>query len=522
MVARDRRLSGDPMAAISRFAERIQAHEQRIWRGTEGRKVPFTEFRQLVRRYRPGDVLPAMAALACMGKPDEPGIGAMGRYAPDWAIALIARESVLWGNEHRTQGIGGDDFVKLFNSAANIYEGDDHFGDILAMFTRIAYEQFPYQESMFEEVSRTHAMLVEGTRHVPNLEVITESIWEDLLGAPLGLSVGATFFLQVAAWKNQGWFDEGWLTQPNFADILTRWPAEVIRGRALALSSTFDEFKARYAAVPKPPVGLERYAYNPLGAHPFVQMDDGRLLAPQPKLILRTVTPGGLYQLGRDRYGSAFPRDLGKLTEHYVGRHLELAEPDAEVHGEVTYGTPEQKSIDWFLVLPEVVVMFEVKSARFGLLERAGVLGFVDRSQQLINKAIGQLERSVAEMDARNPLFGHIPTDRPRIGVIVTAEPHYLANSGWMRDLLNPSSFPTIVASLRDVEHLMGLPLEEVQEQLVAIANDPEKSTFSLSVALDMSKGMKNPVLENAWDSYPWLDGIAGEDLVDGDGAVEE
>jgi hypothetical protein len=101
--------------------------------------------------------------------------------------------------------------------------------------------------------------------------------------------------------------------------------------------------------------------------------------------------------------------------------------------------------------------------------------------------------------------------DRPRVGVVVTGEPHYLANSAWMRELLRPAPFPTLVASLRDVEHLMALPIEEIAAQLVSIVSDPEKSTFNLSLALDLAKGIQNPVLEGAWNEYPWLDDLATE-----------
>jgi hypothetical protein len=505
MGSKNRRVPSDPTAAVTGYAAMVGRH--RPWLRSAPKTSSFDDLRQLVRRFRPSDLLPTLAALATLGEPDEPGIGALGIYAPDWAIALLARESILRGNEFRDRGVSADDLRKLFNAHSNIYEGNQNGqqGSALAMLTRIAYEQFPYQESIFEEVSRSHALLVEGADQV-DLEVLGDDAWGRLLGAPLGSMVGATFFLQVTANKSAGWFDFRWLERTDLEEVFDRWPREVIAQRADQLSSTFDEFKAAYEAAPKPPTGFERYAYNPLTARPFLRMPDGRLLAPQPKLILRTITPSALYYRGMREFGDAFGRDLGHLTEHYVGENLKVVTPDAEVYPEVVYGKKqERKSVDWFLVMPSTAVMFEVKSARYGLLERAAGPGFDNRIKELLNKALGQLERTSRELDSGTTEFEHIPRDRARLGVIVTGEPLYLANSPWMRDLLKTLPFPTLVASLRDIEHLMSLPLDEIEAQLVMIANDPDRSTWSLSTALQPDKLHENVVLRRAWDAYPWL-----------------
>lgn len=493
-------------AAVNDYVAMVARH--RPYRDTSPRRtIPFRDFRQEVRRHRPSDLLPTLAALALAGG-DPPFSAQWLATMPPWAIALAARESILWGNEHRKEGVTGDDLRRLFNAHNDVVgvprERDDNF--VLGMLTQVAYEQFPYQESIFEEVSRTHALLVDGLSAV-NLEVLSEKAWEEMLGAPLGQVVGATFFLQVAASKNAGWFDHKWLDRPDMQEIYDVWPREVIERRALELSSTFEEFKAAYHAAPHPPDGNERYSFNPLVERPFVRMNDGRYLAPQPRLILRTITPGALYYRGIRALGEPFARDLGKLTERYVGRQLKSIKPTPDLYPEILYGKPEQASTDWFLVLPSVVVMFEVKSARFGLLERAAAPGFEKRTKSLIDKAVGQLIRSSTEIDARNPAFEHIPSDRPRIGVLVTAEPHYLANSHWTRETVQQAPFPTLTASLRDIELLAALPLDEVERQLVEIANDPDRSTWSLGTAFDRSKKQgPNVVLQEAWDSYPWLE----------------
>ena len=468
----------------------------------------------MVRRYRPSDLLPALAELSVAGG-QPPYEGTMLTRVPPWATAVAARESILWGNEHRHAEVTGESLrlvINAFNSIAGINVGTDHT-DVTDVIIRHAYEQFPYQESIFEEVSRSHALMVEGAREV-DVEVLDEAAWDRLLGAPLGQVVGATFFLQAMADHNNGWFDHALLDREDFQAFYDRWPRSVIEERAAQLSSTFDEFKDAHRAVPHPPKGHERYAYNPLARRPFIRMPDGRLLAPQPRLIMRTVSPGALYYLGMEEFGQAFSRDLGNLTEHYVGKQLRAVEPIPEVHPEITYrvGRSEKKSTDWFMVLPSVVVMFEVKSARFGLLERAGFGGYKEKVRTLLNRAIAQLRRSSEELDNQNALFNHIPNDPPRVGVVVTGEPYYMANAPWTRDLLDDAPFPTLTASLRDIEFLAGLPLEEVEKQLVLIANDPDRSTWNLGNALDAAKGTVSPVLQRAWDSYPWPEVLDEDD----------
>jgi len=479
---------------------------------TTRRAIPFSEFRQIVRRHRPSELLPVIASLATAveGPPYDMDVI---RFMQPWGLATIARESVLHGNEHRKPGISQDDVTTLMNAHNNIYEEasrpEDH--SALSIITRVAYEQFPYQESVFEEISRTHALLIDGLPHI-EAEVLTEETWTHVLGAPLPKVVGSTFLLHVAAERNAGWFDPAWLDGDAFEEVLKAWPREVVLDRVGRLSSTFDEFRAAYENVQKPPRGWERYAFNPLTSRPFLRWPDGRYLAPQPRLILRTVSPGNLYYDGIRTLGGAFARDLGKLVERYVGEQLKTV-GGAELYPEIRYGKQNQMSTDWFLVLPTLVIMFEVKSARFGLLDRAADPGFEDRISKVLIKAVTQLDRSARAIDHGLPEFDRIPVDRPKIGIIVTAEPYYLANSPMVRELLPHSETPILTASLRDLEHLVCLPSATVAEQLLSIVEDPERSTWMLRSALKgIEAERRNAILDAAWAAYPWPDGTEPEE----------
>lgn len=500
------------------FRNRV-AQFRPTWSVGDRRSISFREFRQIVRRYRPSRLLPELAALAAATQLVDRG-DPMFSTAPPWAIALAARESILWGNAYRRDEVTDSDLLDIFNGHNNIYEGDPAPEDenfVLRLMTRLAYEQFPMQESVFEEVARPHALLVEGVHSVSGLQVLADpDAWNSLLGAPLGQMVGATMFLQVAANQNGGWYDPDWLTEGRFEPVFQAWPREVIELRAEQLSTTFDGFRASYEAALKkgaPPPGYERFAFNPLVTTPFLRMSDGRLLAPQPRLILPSVSPGALYYQGLGVFGKPFADDLGQLTEGYVGRQLRSLSDHVLAHPEVIYGKEHLRSIDWFWVFPSVVVLVEVKSARFGLSERAGAPDFEDAVATRLGKAADQIARTEAALVNGLPDFDHIPNDRPRISIIVTGEPHHLVNSPWMRNLFAPPPVPMLTASLRDLEMLVSLPAERVEEQLVAIAHDADKSSWSLANALDndaridpsTGKPYRNQILDEAWSSYPWL-----------------
>lgn len=393
--------------AASDYLSMVARHRGRPWRvGPErDRRVPFSQFRQEVRKYRPSELLPVLAQVATVGA-DEPAGGTLLSSLPPWGIALMARESVLWGNEHRDAPVTGESLRRLINTHNNLFTPDIGVEDpswALDMMIRLAFEQFPYQESVFEEVARPHALMVEGVAGVA-VEVLTESAWGRIFGAPLGQVVGATFFLQVAANVNNGWFDPDWLNRDDLQALYDLWPRDVIEERIAKLSATVEEFREAYESVPHPPEGYERYAYNPLTRRPFLRMPNGRFLAPQPRLILRTVSPAALYYAGMAEFGAAFARDLGRLTEQYVGRLLN-ENGGVDLHPEVTYtsGKQQLKSIDWFLVLPNLIVMFEVKSARFGLLERAAFGDYRSKVAGLLNKATQQTRSDLRRLRRRRP-----------------------------------------------------------------------------------------------------------------------
>lgn len=277
---------------------------------------------------------------------------------------------------------------------------------------------------------------------------------------------------------------------------------------AARLTTTPTAFRAAFQEHSVGTLTAGRFDYNPLVATPFIDLGEGEPLAPAPRLILRTVTPGGLYYVGYAEHGKAFADDLGGLFEHYIGRQLRLIE-GAEVQPEIVFGRGGgSKSVDWFVILPNLVILVEVKSRRLGPAARAGDAALFTSLADTLGGARKQLSRTVDNLADGHPAFSHIPTDRPMLGLIVTAEPFYTGSAylldhdvavipgGSLRDV------PVAAVSAREVEWLVTLG-PDVEPLLLAEIAEAGDGVVSLR-AIGKKADVDNPILLNAWNSYPW------------------
>ena len=173
---------------------------------------------------------------------------------------------------------------------------------------------------------------------------------------------------------------------------------------------------------------LRRFTYNPLRGHPLLTGFGPGYLCPMPQLAWAKATPWGVYFTGLGHHGDRFARDLGHLFEQYIGRQLRLL-AGAQVLPEITYSsrTGSRKTVDWIVVLPEVVLLVEVKSAiptepvRLGTPDAAGaMLG-------KIGKAFTQIDVTAQLIADRDPALAAVPAGRPVLGLAVTLEPFHVA-----------------------------------------------------------------------------------------------
>jgi len=380
--------------------------------------------------------------------------------------------------------------ARLFNLFNETH--DVHGDDVQSLLTPILYEQFPYQQSHYEEIVRSIALLddpYDGSRAWP---------WDEVLGAPLADILTMAFIIHTVVMQSSGRFD---LSREFTAVVDVLGYSQSLPIIVAGLTRTVEEMKAAANAVPSGDVEHRRFAYNPLIRTPLVDVGSG-VYAPVPSLIYGAVSPSVLYHRGRDAWGDAFTRDLGVRVQQYVGKQMELLSPHFTIVGEIEY-EKSQLSADWFLVSDDLLIIVECKASRASLGTQLGTAALDAQFKRDIGKAKLQIERSAAMITAHRPEFAQLGTPRQVIGLVITAEPFYILSSDHTRELADGT--PTLLGSLRDIEHLATLNGSEAGRQLKEIVDDPEKRTWPLGNSLDVppNREARNPILESVWERSP-------------------
>lgn len=475
--------------------------------------IKFQEFEQRVRRYPTSEVLQRVADAASTLDGLPRGLRTTGPFTNNvqpHALAAVAKAAIVAGNDHRARAVGIPDLEMLCQAFHSIEEPFTKTGSapgsLASFMVRIAYEQFPFQQSMFEDLARTEALLRAATR--TDQGVITPEFWHEALGCTLTEFVGVGMLLNVGALKNRGYYDPSWLSQANFEAILARLPASTIRSVSERFFlSTRVQFRTTAAEHRLHDPWLRRFEFNPLVIHPFIEQPDGRYIAPVPRYALTRVTPAGLYYIGLQHAGTAFTTALGDVFEHYVGDHVALTNPELMLH-DIEYAKGK-RTADWIVVLPHAVLVVEVKATPLSEGGRLGTAKLEDDLARAPGKAVTQIDRTVELIRQRHQAVAVVPTDRPIIGMIVTLQPYYQCNS----DIVWGSSHretPIVLASSRELEHLVSLSENSADDVLVDLVADPARAGWNLGNAIASYPSGRNPILDEAWCAYPF--GAAGDD----------
>lgn len=458
----------------------------------------YSEVIQAIRRYRPSQVVPFLAEYSSE-RERAFHAGDTTQWYP-WAISAIAKESVLRGNEFRSSEINLEALAELvhdFNGSGGPLPEQTP----ASMLTPILYEQFPYQEPLFEEMARAHLLFAHDE---PGQ---TPTPWEEVLGVGLDQAIRASHVLHAWVNNNGGRYDPAILDMPHFQEVFERVaPRSEIEATASLLTSTIDDLKrARVTADRKQriPAALERYAFNPLKARPLVDMGARGIWAPQTMLVPRAFLGANLYYRGLDRWGKPFADGLGKRVESYVGRQLALLD-GIQVHPEVEY-IRGKRSIDWMWVTDEAVILVECKAARMTLDAQAGGDTLESLMERYIGGARKQIDTTARLIRENHPAFKHIPNDRPIVSVITTAEPFYLADTPFS-GYISTGEVPAMTMSLRELEVLVGYTEPEAAAMVIEHANRDGDGGRFVAKFDDAALQRHNPILEEAWLAFDFLE----------------
>ncbi|MEK6466640.1 hypothetical protein [Pseudonocardia alni] len=479
------------------------------------------EFRQVVRRYPPSLFVPLVAAIGSeYVQPHQWMRSPYKKFTP-WAIAEVARASLVYGNEHRSDR---PDSVSVLRACAAYVAVTDpdlahHQQDAFWKFiSRVSYEQLRHQVPIFNELGRSVRLFGDDLAQ-SGAEVMRASWQSDLFGCSVVEYVATAFLVHVGAAKNSGTFSLDWLNQPNFVDVTAEISSDLIRAIVLE-QFTADASGIRHlnskTVGPLPHRDLRRHRFNPLEAKPVISGLGPSLIVPSCSMLMRKVSSSGIYFSGIQRWGDAFARDLGHRFEVYIGKQLRLLR-HAQVSPAVRFDRGRRESVDWFAVFSDVVLLVEVKSTRSTEALRVGGDPASPDLRRILGKAVRQIEATARQISNGAEEFGHIPNDRPLVGVIVTLEPVHAANAARVKSELDQISVPYTVCSASELEDVVCCESVSVGSRALSLVSDPAKDGWSLHAELQGEMRRKNPIVSAAWAELPWArEGEVGADnLVD-------
>ncbi|TWF92357.1 hypothetical protein FHX80_12677 [Streptomyces brevispora] len=479
----------------------------------EGQVVRDADYVARVRRHRPSALLPLIAQASAAYSLESSWLQSpYGKYTP-WALADAARVSLAYGNEYRKDA-DDTDLLRILDMYSHL---EDHLfrsedEDALGRWMlRASGEQMIYQEPVFQELARTAAMLTQtaGSREA---RCLRPGWGEELLGASLSHYVGIAQLLWGSAISCAGRFDPDSLKTPGAERICTEVPAKTIMSvteKHFATDTAAFRQTNEQARMTRDPL-LRRYEYNPLRGTPLLKGYGPGFLAPVSDLIPAKASPLGIYYTGVTRFGNAFAQDLGDLFEAYVGRQLALL-PETTVEPEIIYGQNQARSVDWIVVLEELVLLVEVKSVRPTAHLRLATEQRVSEVQRMLGRAFEQIDNTAALISSGRREFAGVPAGRPVHGLVVTMEPFHIVNAPGQRPHLPDTTVPVTVCSISELENLVTITDAPLGQLLLERAGDAQRSTYALREALSGHTHARNAVLDAGWDSYPWRQAEAAQ-----------
>lgn len=475
------------------------------------------DYCQFVRRFPPSAFIPQLCAISAQIGLGEWHARIGGRFVTNWALADLARVSLAQSNEHRRAMPSLNDVLRCVSNFNNLDDPDVREGSsdwFERFFLRIASQQLDFQFTPKYEISRITAMCTTPT--IKSLEVMKGGWEQDLLGCSLGEYLAVGEFLLYSHKPNLGRFDVAFFDHPELEGLLDGLTAKTARA---IYETHFVQDVAQFRAAVYPndrPAPYRHLTYNPLLGRPAIRGLGSTDFVPVPALVIRKMSPLGLYYLGLERYGPAFARDLGTFFEQYVGRNLKLC-PGATVISEVVYGPKKrrQTSVDWVVVTPSAVLLVEAKSVRPTEQVRLGGPTASEELQRMLTKATRQIDETSAAIGSGALDFAGIPSDRPRVGLIATLGDFHVPNAAPIRRLagISPNT-PTVVASIADIEHVV-VGADDIANFVLSVATDNSESGNSLRGAFSRLHQKDNPILQEAWESNPLSVGMAALDARD-------
>ena len=468
-------------------------------------KVRPAEFRQRVRKYPRDALLRGIArasAEQALDRDSLPSIDRQWSAVQEGYLFQIAGICVTSCNNYRGASVDDDAVRDLVDGFFGVWEADldgPHDEDSWQrIWSRFAYLQAPYQQSLREPLVRTLCLFGDDPRFGP--PVLVEGRWEEILGVTLPRFLMIGFFMYTAAIRLPGGVSRAAL-EIVFEKLGTDDALQVVDSW---LARPVDDLVRLGRQNTTSPMDLWRN--NPFYEWPIAILADGKYVAPSPLGVLQRLSPQGLYFLGlraldpdaNKRAFRAFTNELGRRFESYVGEQLRLIQ-HASLHSETTYAT-SKKSVDYIIETPEVLVLVEVKSVAPSIDTRSGVFPQEGDVHRNIQRACNQISRTAELIQEGHTSFPALQNREMR-GLVVTREHYFNLQMPFIREVIHPASVPTTVVSVQQLEDVIPALMDDITcggSLLNALASKPD----AIGTSLDHLAIEENPILKEIGDQW--------------------
>jgi hypothetical protein len=392
------------------------------------RQVRYDELLARINRFRVVDVLVrcnAMADWVDSVPLGEARVG--GTVVTPWALAFIAKTSLLRSTDNRQQELSDQEFARLLSMQDSL---EDAFvqkadADPEGFLIRTAWQQFPLQEAKNRMIPRTLMLLKDANEALGRTPIDVEAAWMEMTGLTLEefLITGFAYSAGVTSYNRVTRHIGG---SGVFKDKVSIQQCEAFLRLA---SATYGQFRELSAAYRIPDPLYAKTEFNVLTQRPLIARED-ELISPVPNLLPHRATDGMRYDLRehfKAEHRNPFSEYFGQLFQHYTGVLLKSAFAPTQVYGEPAYGRPEKRGPDWVIIDGSTALLFECRTS--GLMLESKTIA--DRQQVVadLKRILIDTARKYPQKidDLQSGITGiNVDGVTEFVPIIVTYEPAYL------------------------------------------------------------------------------------------------
>ncbi len=476
----------------------------------DSQSVTLDDLVRAVRKYKPSTLLTHLAT-ASASRPATNVTSQDWDGVSPWAISEIAKFSAVYSNEWvNDRAFGSFEIKRMCHYVHNSERiQTDETSETFAKrsLLRLGFEQFPYQRDLVASAARAVAIL-----HFTPLRHKKFASAGMMTNYPFGIPIekaayGALLLWGASTLKN-GLISWNEFQRDDLAKLFEELKLQEFRALARSLAIPIKEFRNEITNVDRPDPETTRLLTNPLFRTPLLEINHDLFIAPERANLLRAVGLDAVLGRLHDARPEKF-RQVGPIFQQYV-TDLALQTVNANVIPEFKYRDAKdiRDTIDLFLVLPNLLMLIEVKSRRPTGKLLVGEVDVDSAYEPEFRIATDQINRTVRDFAIIASKNGDLPTKLPMVGVVITSERYHFSNSE-LFSRQQENHIPIVRMSVDEFEQMVQMDGGFIADRVSQIVSDPDKSRWDLSISfgelLDIET--RNPLIVEAWQKVVSLTG---------------